>query len=115
MLAMRPINEPDVVLLLNDGRFPEDLVEGYIMMDGPKYLGHALFMVQDGVTTVLDSGVEDTAQLDGIIRACIAAGDNRGAKNFAVNMEHPPLENWWNVFCKEVESPASVDHLFTFC
>lgn len=114
MLAMRPIDEPDVVVLLNDGRF-EGPVEGYIMMDGPQYLGYALFVVQDNVTTVLDSDVADNQNLDGIVRACIAAGDNRGAKSFAVNAENPKLEKWWDVFCKDLAAPVSVDHIFTFC
>lgn len=111
---MRPIDEPDVIDLLNDGRF-EGEVEGYIMMDGPTYLGHALFIVEDGVTTVLDSGVEEMQMLDGIVRACVAAGDNRGAKKFDVNREHPPLAKWWDIFCKEYDGPAPVDHIFTFC
>ncbi len=114
MLAMRPIDEPDVVDLLNDGRF-EGAVEGYIMMDGPAYLGHALFIVDGNVTTVLDSGVENEQQMDGIVRACIAAGEHRGAKQFAVNMEHDKLARWWNVFCKGIEAPAPVDHIFTLC
>ena len=114
MLAMRPIDEPDVVDLLNNGRFTGD-VEGYIMMDGPTYCGHALFIVEDGVTTVLDSGVENEPMLDGIVRACIAAGDNRGAKLFAVNTEHAKLARWWDVFCKDLEAPVSVDHIFHLC
>lgn len=114
MLAMRPIDEPDVIELINNGRFTGD-VEGYIMMDGPTYLGHALFTVKDGVTTVLDSDVKESVNLDGIVRACIAAGDNRGAKRFAVNEEHPPLAEWWQVFCKGLAAPVSVDHIFTFC
>ena len=114
MLAMRPIDEPDVIELLNDGRFTGD-VEGYIMMDGPEYLGHALFVVADGVTTVLDTGVEDDAKLDGIVRACIASGENRHAEQFAVNKKHPPLARWWQVFCKEYEDVAPVDHIFTLC
>jgi hypothetical protein len=114
MLNMRPIDEPDVVELLNNGRFEGD-VEGYIMMDGPTYLGHALFCVKDGVTTVLDSGVEEMKMLDGIVRACVAAGDNRGAKQFFVNRSHPSLAEWWRIFCKEFDEPAPVDHIFTFC
>lgn len=114
MLAMRPIDEPDVVALLNDGRF-EGEIEGYIMMEGPTYLGHALFEVKDGVTTVLDTGVEESQNLDGIVRACVAAGENRGAKKFAVNMEHPPLAKWWDVFCKGITPPAPVDHIFELC
>ena len=114
MLAMHPIDEPDVIDLLNAGRFEGD-VEGYILMEGPDYLGHALFRVESGITTVLDSGVENTQMLDGIIRACIAAGDNRGAKRFLVNQQHPPLQKWWQVFCKGLDGPAPVEHIFTFC
>ncbi|MFV0353187.1 MAG: hypothetical protein ACK5JF_12905 [Oscillospiraceae bacterium] len=114
MLAMRPIDEPDVIDLLNDGRFEGD-IEGYIMMDGPTYLGHALFKVENGVTTVLDSSIQDHQQLDGIVRACIAAGDNREAKLFLVNKQQANLAKWWDVFCKEKEGPVETGHLFTFC
>ena len=44
MIAMRPIREYDVIDLLNNGRF-EGEVEGYVVMDGPKYLGHMLYRV----------------------------------------------------------------------
>ena len=114
MLSMRPIDEPDVIALLNDGRF-NGPVEGYVMMDGPEYLGHALFWVENGKTTVLDTGVEDEPCLDGIVRACIAAGENRGAKEFSVNVAHPPLQKWWQVFCGTYADTAPTDHLFTFC
>lgn len=114
MLAMRPIDEPDVIALLNDGRFDGD-VEGYIIMEGEAYLGHALFKVEDGVTTVLDSGVEESQNLDGVIRACVAAGENRGAKHFAVNQAHPPLAHWWGVFCKGLEGPAPTSQIFNLC
>lgn len=114
MLAMKPIDEPDVIALLNDGRF-EGPVEGYIMMEGAEYLGHALFRVEDGVTTVLDTGVEVFVNLDGIVRACVAAGQNRGAEQFAVWLEHPPLARWWDVFCKGMTPPAPVKHIFKMC
>lgn len=114
MLAIRPIDEADVIDLLNNGRFGGE-VEGYIMMDGPEYVGHALFIVENGVTNVLDSAVDDKPKLDGIVRACIAAGDNRGAKSFSVNMEHAPLAEWWSVFCTGLSAPVGTDHLFTFC
>lgn len=114
MLAMRPIDEPDVLALLNRRRF-EGEVEGYIMMDGPEYIGYALFKVQDDVTTVLDSDVTPEPLLDGIVRACIAAGESRGVQQFSVNTQHPPLVRWWQVFCADYEATAPVDHLFTFC
>ena len=53
MIAMRPIREYDVIDLLNNGRF-EGEVEGYVVMDGPKYLGHMLYRVDGAVTQVLE-------------------------------------------------------------
>ena len=114
MLTMRPIDEPDVVALLNGARFGGD-VEGYIMMEGPTYLGHALFQLQNGVTTVLDTGVADSQHLDGMVRACVAAGENRGSKSFGVNLEHPPLASWWNIFCKGLAAPVPMEHIFKTC
>ena len=58
MIAMRPIREYDVIDLLNNGRF-EGEVEGYVVMDGPKYLGHMLYRVDGAVTQVLECGVEE--------------------------------------------------------
>lgn len=114
MLTMRPIDEADVVALMNNGRFAGE-VEGYVMMDGPAYLGSALFCVEDGVTTVLDSDVKDGQHLDGIVRACVANGENRGAKRFAVNEENAALAHWWGVFCKGLVAPAPVSHIFHQC
>ncbi len=114
MLSMLPIREPDVVILLNDGKF-EGEVEGYVMMDGPTYLGHALFRVDGNVTTVLDSDVKENQNLDGIVRACIANGENRGAKEFAINEDNPRLAEWWQVFCKDLKAPVSVTHIFELC
>lgn len=114
MLAMRPIDEIDVIDLLNDGRF-EGNIEGYIMMEGATYLGHALFKVEDGVTTVLDTAIENEAQLDGIVRACVASGEHRHAEKFCVNQNHPPLARWWQVFCRGIEGPAPVTHIFELC
>ncbi len=56
MIAMRPIREYDVIDLLNNGRF-EGEVEGYVVMDGPKYLGHMLYRVDGAVTQVLECAV----------------------------------------------------------
>ena len=52
MIAMRPILEQDVIDLLNNGRF-EDEIDGYVIMNGAEYLGYALYRVRDGCTTVL--------------------------------------------------------------
>lgn len=114
MLAMHPILEPDVIELINNNRFSGPL-EGYVMTDGPTYLGSALFTVENGITNVLASDVAETQNLDGIIRACIASGDNRGAKHFTVNHAQPELDTWWKVFCTNQPIPAPVSHLFTFC
>ncbi len=83
MIAMRPIREYDVIELLNAGRFSGD-VEGYVVMNGPEYLGHMLYRVDGAVTRVLECGVENTALIDGAVRACVAAGEHAGASAFAV-------------------------------
>ena len=92
MIAMRPIREYDVIDLLNNGRF-EGEVEGYVVMDGPKYLGHMLYRVDGAVTQVLECGVEEKMFVDGAVRACVAAGENAGATSFRVNGEDESLPN----------------------
>ena len=93
MIAMRPIREYDVIDLLNNGRF-EGEVEGYVVMDGPKYLGHMLYRVDGAVTQVLECGVEEKMFVDGAVRACVAAGENAGATSFRVNGEDEKLERF---------------------
>lgn len=114
MIAMRPIEEPDVLALLNDGRF-EGAVRGYVVMEGPQYHGHMLYRVEDGVTEVLECGVDETPLVDGAVRACIAAGQNAGADSFGVRQEDPKLAEWFRVFCKNISVPVPVTHIFTPC
>ncbi len=114
MLAMLPIKEPEVVESLNQGRYQGN-IQGFVVMNGPSYLGYALYKLEDTVTTVLESDVSDPPLLDGLIRACIAAGDNRGVKNFAVNTRQKELKTWWEGTCKDKESPVSVEHIFSYC
>ena len=79
MIAMRPILEQDVLDLLNDGRFDGE-VEGYVVMDGPNYLGHMLYRIDGDFIDVLDCGVQESALVDGGVRACVAAGENQRGK-----------------------------------
>ena len=69
MIAMRPILEQDVLDLLNDGRFDGE-VEGYVVMDGPNYLGHMLYRIDGDFIDVLDCGVQESALVDGGGREC---------------------------------------------
>lgn len=96
MIAMRPIREYDVIDLLNNGRF-EGEVEGYVVMDGPKYLGHMLYRV------------------DGAVRACVAAGENAGATSFRVNGEDEKLAEWKNVFFPEAQGDVPNSSIFHTC
>ncbi len=114
MLALRFISEPEVVASLNGGRFEGD-VQGFIAMDGPTYLGHALFCVAGGEVTVLDSDVQDSHCLDGLVRACVAAGENRGAARFACNPACPPLARWWAAHCAGLAAPVPMGHIFRQC
>ena len=87
MIAMRPIREYDVIDLLNNGRF-EGEVEGYVVMDGSKYLGHMLYRVDGAVTQVLECGVEEKMFVDGAVRACVAAGENAGDGGLHILIDH---------------------------
>ncbi|MBD5103083.1 MAG: hypothetical protein HDT27_10455 [Subdoligranulum sp.] len=115
MIAMRPIREYDVIDLLNAGRFPGD-VEGYIVMNGPEYLGHMLYRVDGAVTRVLDCDVENTALVDGAVRACVAAGEHAGASAFEVEAADARLAEWRRVFFGgEPETPIPNEKLFGGC
>ncbi len=93
MLHFQPIAEPDVIALLNTGRF-EGEVEGYIVMEGPDYHGYALFRLDGEAVALLDASLDDPLLLDGALRACLAAGEKRGAARFWVNADCPPLAAW---------------------
>ena len=114
MIAMRPIREYDVIDLLNNGRF-EGEVEGYVVMDGPKYLGHMLYRVDGAVTQVLECGVEEKMFVDGAVRACVAAGENAGATSFRVNGEDEKLAEWKNVFFPEAQGDVPNGSIFHTC
>ncbi len=114
MIAMRPINEPDVLGVLNDNRFDGD-IEGYVVMDGPAYLGHALYKVENDITLVLDVALESNPLIDGAVRAAVAAGERAGAHSFAVNTQNLRLAEWAAVFCKNDTSPYPNEKLFHEC
>ena len=114
MIAMRPILEQDVINLLNDGRFEED-IDGYVIMDGPQYLGYALYRVQDGCTTVLACQTQTNALVDGAVRACVAAGENAGADRFCINRDDPALDTWASVFLHGAKNEAPNTDLFSHC
>lgn len=114
MIAMRPIREYDVLALLNGGRFPDD-TEGYVVMDGPSYLGHMLYRVDGGVTFVLECGVEQPPLIDGAVRACVAAGQNAGAQAFCVNGADARLAQWQAVFAPGAAQPVPNGTLFGGC
>ena len=77
MLAMHPIDEPEVIRYINRERFA-GILRGYVMTEDDSYVGYALFKEEAGVITVLDSNIKEPVKLDGIVRACIATGENNG-------------------------------------
>ncbi|WP_367926114.1 hypothetical protein [uncultured Ruthenibacterium sp.] len=114
MIAMRPILEQDVIDLLNNGRFEGDL-DGYVVMEGPTYLGYILYRLDKTIVSVLDCGVENTACIDGAIRACLAAGENAGCTAFEINGEDEKLKKWRNIFCKNEPDPVPINKIFSLC
>ena len=70
MIRMIPVEEPEVLDSLVQGRFSGE-VRGYVIMDGPEYRGHCLFTVEPGCTRVLEVQVSDPSLLDGAVRAAV--------------------------------------------
>lgn len=114
MIAMRPILEQDVIDLLNNGRFSED-IDGYVIMNGAEYLGYALYRVDGECTSVLACETQSNALVDGAVRACVAAGENAGAVRFRVNREDPALDKWASVFLHGARATAENSELFRHC
>ncbi|MEG0911123.1 MAG: hypothetical protein RSB47_05970 [Ruthenibacterium sp.] len=114
MIVMRPIREDAVLAELNANRFSGE-IDGYVIMDGPRYLGHILYKLENDVTHVLDCGVCDTAVIDGAVRACVGAGENAGAKSFCVNESDEKLCKWRNIFCKNDTNPIPNEKIFHQC
>lgn len=114
MITMHPIHEPAVLESLHAARFGE-ATRGYVVMDGPDYLGHLLFTVNGAVTTVQECSLPDTALVDGGVRACVAAGENAGATHYALNETDAALAKWQGVFCKGKQAPFANSDLFHQC
>jgi hypothetical protein len=111
---MKPVLEQAVIDSLAQGRFDGEL-DGYVIMDGPSYLGHALYRVSEGVTWVLECSTAQNQLVDGAVRACVAAGENAGATAFALNEEDAALKKWREVFFKQEEQPIPNSKLFQKC
>lgn len=117
MVVMRPIEEPAVLDELDAGRFggAKGGLRGYVVMEGPVYHGYALFRVADGVTAVLDCGLNEKPLVDGAVRACVAAGENAGAARFCVDTRSEALAEWLRVFCPGRTQPVENSVLFGGC
>ena len=112
MFTMKPIDEYDVIELINNGRFEGDLY-GYILSDGGDLFGYTLFKIEDNTTVMLDSKAPGGKYLDGIIRASIAYGEARGAEYFSFNMEHEPFAEYKRIFFGE--HPDRMKNSVIFC
>ncbi len=113
MIRMIPVEEPEVLDSLVQGRFSGD-VRGYVILDGPEYRGHCLFAVEPGCTRVLEVRVSDPSLLDGAVRAAVAAGENAGASVFAL-ADQPELLRWREAWFRGCPDPIPNDRLFHFC
>lgn len=117
MIVMRPIAEPAVLDDLDAGRFGGAArgVRGYVVMEGARYHGHALFRVLQGVTEVLECRLDETPLVDGAVRACVAAGEHAGARYFRVRCEDRALAQWYQVFCGRHSQPVANGVLLGSC
>ena len=114
MYVMKPILEPDVLDLLNNGRFDGEM-EGYVLSDGADLFGWSLFRIDGDVTTMLDILAPSGQFLDGLIRASVAYGEARGATGFTLNMDVEDFVKYKNIFFEDEGEIIPNDHLFTPC
>lgn len=114
MYVMKPIQEYDVLDLLNNGRF-EGEMEGYILSDGGDLFGWSLFRIDGDVTSMLDVNAPSGSFLDGLIRASVAYGEARGATSFWLNPEVADFVKYKEVFFENEDFTISNDKLFTPC
>ena len=57
-----------------------------------------LYRIDGDFVDVLDCGLQESALVDGGVRACVAAGENAGCSEFTVNMQDAALARWYEVF-----------------
>ena len=114
MFTMKPIDEYDVIDLINNGRFEGDLY-GYVLSDGGDLFGYTLFKIEDNTTVMLDSNTPGPQYLDGIIRASIAYGEAHGAEYFSFNMEHQPFAEYKRIFFGEHPDRMKTNVIFCGC
>ena len=114
MYAMKPILEPDVLDLLNNGRFIGEM-EGYILSDGKDLFGWSLFRIDGDVTYLLDILPPSDMFMDGLIRASVAYGEARGASSFMFNKDNEHLMKYKRIFFEEEGDVISNDKLFVPC
>ncbi len=123
MLLVKYIDEPAVLAELLAAREKVGApacggAEGFVVTDGPRYLGHILFCAaaQGGsaVTTVLDASLNGEAEpeaLDLAVRACVAAGQRRGCERFCVDMGSAALARWWRGRFGAADAPQPANAL----
>lgn len=114
MYTMKPIQEYDVIELLNNGRFEGEL-QGYILSDGKDLFGWSLFRVDEDTTLMLDAKTPDTRFLDGIIRASVALGESQGAEYFAFNTDNESFKEYKRVFFDKEQGKIKNTLLFSGC
>ncbi len=114
MYSMKPIQEPDVIDLLNNNRFDGDL-QGYVLSDGGDLFGWSLFLVDGNTTILLDINTPNDKFLDGLIRASVALGESQGAVNFKFNEEIENFRRYKDVFFKNHGEIILNDDLFKGC
>ena len=124
MLLVKYIDEPAVLAELlamreKAGAAVRGGAEGFVVTDGPRYLGHILFCAaargEDGeVTAVLDASLDGEAEpeaLDLAVRACVAAGQRRGCGRFCVDMGSAVLARWWRGKFGAADAPQPANAL----
>ncbi len=114
MVQVFSISEPEVISQLNFGRFAGH-VDGCVVMEGENYRGHLLFCQKDTQAEMLDCSFEEEQLVDFAVRACLAKCLRKGAKQFVVRKESPPLQLFWENVVGANKSSCNIDWFLNHC
>ena len=74
-----------------------------------------LYRIDGDFVDVLDCGLQESALVDGGVRACVAAGEDAGCSEFTVNMQTHALARWYEVLFPHSMQPVAIKALFSGC
>ncbi len=89
----------------------------YAALDGRDICGFCIFVMQDKTAIILYAEAPSQDILDGVVRAAIAGGEEKGAEYYDFSVSQPVAEKLIPLGFRKAPgtSPHSIKKLFTVC